>query len=150
MGKETEFHDVKVHDDLKVGHDLDVKGHLKVDGSLNFGRETVTQTTSTTIPVTEAVTINTSSGVIVCSPTDLSTGDTPAGTIINQFVVNNKRVKPTSTVIVSLDDFSSTVNSPLLTVYVTDIADDEFTVNVAVIVNSDGATVNYSVGYIVC
>lgn len=111
---------------------------LQVNDNVVVGKATVTQATSTTT----AVTVNGASGVIT------GFASTLAADAVESYTVNNSHVSATSVVIASVQGYSGTVATSAVSVYVTDVAEGSFVVNVA---NGGGAALDgaVTVGFVI-
>ena len=143
MGKDIEVDGkLKVKKDAHFKEDVNIHECLKAEGSLNFGR-TIYQQYGT---ISNAVVTGTSSGIIQT----ISGPATTQGAIYGSFAVSSPRVKPTSTVILSIDGLSGTTTGIPYAV-VSGISDNLFVISIYNLsVTTSSTDVVMSIGYIIC
>ena len=123
---------------------VDLQGHIKAEGSLNFGRATAQQLFSNVT----AVTLHTSSGVITTAGAALAAQNFS----LASFIVYNHRVKASSTVLVTLENgYAGLTTGTIPYAVVSNILNGQFTITVFNI----GATTNdnanpIQIGFLIC
>ena len=144
MGKDLEVDELKVKKDAEFKDDVDIDGHLHVHGSLDFGRKSVQQSGTNT----SAVTINTSSGIIV----SFTAAAADHCGILMSAVVYNKRVKVSSTVLATIESGVVGLDTGALPYpVISNILNDQFTLTVYNIgPQTTNATGTIQIGYLVC